>query len=395
MNDSRAAFSRRDAFMLAGVLLVTLIAYLRCLGNGFVFDDDVLIVNNPYLGEWSFLWKSLFRGLYWFTDPQLSAIVRYRPLLLIWFALNDHLFGLQPMGWHAAMVAVHLLVVWLVYKAALRLSGDRYAGLLSALLFGLMPSHAEAVVWAAGFGLVMSGGFELGALYLVMERARAWWRNWALALGLFAGALLSHEAAVAFPGLVAAYAIWLESPGATSADSDLFPRLRRALVCVAPFALEVLLYLVARRLVLGFLTSNPATPTNLASLPQLVMTVPAVIATYLAVLVIPWWAGPVHRVLPVLSPLSPGFYLPLAALAAIGSAFLLAVRNSPKRRLYLFCAAWTAIAMALLMNLRALRMDQLVHDNYLYLASFGWCLMVADWAVGVARRGVMARRLVW
>ncbi|MFZ0887714.1 MAG: tetratricopeptide repeat protein [Candidatus Binataceae bacterium] len=386
-----------DALILAAVLATTLIVYLRCLGNGFLVVDDWLITNNPYLGQWSFLWKSLLRDWYWILDPRRQNSARYRPLGLIWFALNYHLFGLKPLGWHAGMVAGHLLVVWLVYKTALRLSGDRQGGLLAALLFGLTPIHGEAMAWTCSFVVVISSGLELAAFYLFIERARAWWRNWTLALGLYAGALLSYETAVTFPGLVAAYVFLLEDvPGAGDACEPgagaVSARVRRALLSTAPFGVELVVYLIVRRLVLGSLNGSLSgvLPDTFA-----LITLPKVLLWYLFLLVVPWWAGPVHRVLPVLSLADADFYVPLAALAAIGSAFFMVVRNSQRRRLYLFCAAWIAVAMALMIDLGARQTDQLVHDAFLYLASFAWCLLVADWAVGVARWGAAMRRLVW
>lgn len=276
----------REQILLAAILLVTLLFYLRGLGNGFVSDDRSLIVGNQSLPQWSFWWKSLFRDEYWFHDPaSLPGSSRYRPLLLIWFWLNYRLFGLNPIGWHVTMLAAHLGVVCLVYKAAERLSAERNAGLLAALMFGLLPVHAEAVGWPAGFGLVMSAGFELGALYLLMGNEPTP-RQWALALGLYAAALLSHETAVAFPVLVAAYAFLLDSRG----QAMWAERFRRALVRMAPFAGEVVLYLIARRLVLGFLTNDPDLQTNDASFAQVMMTIPLVLATYMELLAVPWQA---------------------------------------------------------------------------------------------------------
>ena len=381
----------REQILLAAILLVTLLFYLRGLGNGFVSDDRSLILGNQSLPQWSFWWKSLFRDEYWGRDPaNLPCSSRYRPLLLIWLWLNYQLFALNPLGWHATMLAAHLGVVCLVFKAAQRLSTERYAALLAALMFGLLPVHAEAVVWPAGFGLVMSAGFELGAFYLLMGNGLAP-RQWALALGLYAAALLSHETAVAFPGLVAAYVFLLDSPG----QAPWVERFRRALVRVAPFASEVVLYLIARRLVLGFLTSDPDGPTNDATFAQVMMTMPLVLATYLQLLAVPWQPGPQHRVLFVTIPSSPDFYLPAIVLAALGLFVLLAISHAAHRQLYLFCIAWTLIALTPVFSLGALLKEQLVHDNYLYLASLGWCVLIANCALSLTRGSERARRWMW
>ena len=370
-----------ESATVAGILLITALVYLRCLSNGFVSDDQGLILNNHHLHEWSFLWKSMVRDEYWFGDPGSGTqSSRYRPLLLVWFWLNYHLFGFGHAEWHASMVAVHLLAVWLVFKLGARLTGERSAGLLAALLFGLMPLHAEAVVWAGGFSLVLTAAFQLGALYLIVQRApfqssqplpQRWRaaqdqtgtgragaerRNWLLAIGLYAGALLSQEAAASFPGLVLFYFLLLDAGGGTIGDEpSLARRITRALLGMAPFAVEAALYVVARRLVLGFLTSDPAAPANHFTFVQDLMTVPAVLGAYLAMLVVPWLAAPAHRVMFVTSAASPDFYLPVAILVAIGAAFLLAVHRSQRRRLYLFCAAWPLIALAPVMSLGAFR----------------------------------------
>ncbi len=48
-----------------------------------------------------------------------------------------------------------------------------------------------------------------------------------------------------------------------------------------------------------------------------------------------------------------------------------------------------------MMNLQVYYEEGFVQDRYLYLASVGWSLMVADFAVHLASRGAIGRRLVW
>ena len=377
--------------MLGGVLLFTALVYLRSLGDGFVSDDDTLVLGNPYIGQWSFLWKSLFRGEYWFAD-RVRDLARYRPLLLAWTGLNYHLFGFNPVGWHATMVAVHLVAVWLVFKVAVRLTGDGRGALLAALLFGLLPVHAEVVSWVSGFGLVMSAAFALAAFYVFIGRAES--RNWLAAMGLYALALLSHETAATLPALIGCYVFLLEQRATDESGPErMGARIRSALLCMLPFVLEVFLYLVVRARALGFVLTNPNIPVSNVTVAQVLMTVPRVFVEYLAVLAIPWMAGPSHRVLIVTSPASPHFYLSVAALLMlVGGSFVL-LRNHPRRRLYLFCLAWMALALAPAMDLFAFLEDQIVHDGYAYLASAGGCVLVADWALNLGRAGALAKRV--
>ena len=385
---------------LAGVLLVTLLLYLRCLGNGFVFDDNPMIVKNAYIGSWSFFRLSFSHDSWWYLDPlHLPASSYYRPLQDTWLGLHFHLFGLNPAGWHANMVALHLLVVWLVFRLALRLTGDRPAALLAAALFAVLPCHAEAVVWATAIPLPLTAAFELAALLLFVGRAQALYRNWAFAMLLYAGALLTHEGAVIFPVLVALYGLIFERPDRATADrstnrSTMLPtrmRATAAALSAAPFAAELLAYLAVRFLVLGFI--NRPMPLNQLTNGEALMTVPPVLIAYLGLLVMPWRASSAHHMAIVTRVGSPELWLSAAALIAIGAAFLFAVRNDRRRGLYLFCAAWMAIAIAPMMNLRGIFQGSIVQDRYLYLPSVAWCVMLADCAVRMARIGATVRRV--
>src|SRR5208282_3594276 len=144
-------------------------------------------------------------------------------------------------------------------------------------------------------------------------------------------------------------------------------------------------------LVLGFI--NRRNPVNHATIAQVLMTIPPALAIYLGLLAMPWFAGPSHRLAMVTGPSSIEFWLGLLVIAIVGVAFFWLVRNDPRRRLYLFCAAWIAIAIAPMMNLGGLFQQGLIQDRYLYMASFGWCLIAADAAVRHAGRSASARRV--
>ncbi len=394
----------RLTLMLDGVLLLTMLVYLRCLGNGFVFDDHEMIVINRYLGQWSFLWKSLVNDSWWFRDPlHLPQSSYYRPLQDIWLGIHYQLFGLVPGGWHATMIALHLTAVWVSFKIASHLTGDWRTAILVAALFGRLPIHAEAVVWPTAIPLPLSAGLELAAFYLFIARrdaarASGYWAGakWAGAMLLYGGALFTHESAVAFPAIVAAYVFLIETPpsqpGVEPGADTSAARARRSLIAAAPFAAETLAYLIVRYLVLGFI--NRRNPVNHATIAQVLMTIPPALAIDLGLLAMPWFAGPSHRLTMVTGASSAEFWLGVLVLGVAAGGFFGLVRIDPRRRLYLFCAAWIAITIAPMMNLGGLFQQGLIQDRYLYMASFGWCLMVADVAVRCAGGSASAQRLV-
>ena len=162
---------------------------------------------------------------------------------------------------------------------------------------------------------------------------------------------------------------------------------------MAPFAVEFGLYLVARRLLIGFAVGNPYFYINLLTDAQAVLTIPKVLATYLIVLAMPWRTLPNHTVLPVSSALSPEFWAPLCAIIIVVAAFMVAELRDPRRRIHLFCAAWMGVTLAPMMVLH--QMPHLVQDYYLFLPSVGWCIMLGDVIAVVARQNAGARRIAF
>ena len=393
---------------VAAILIVTAAVYLRCLGNQFVDDDLDLIVHNRYLGDWSYIWKSLIYDSAWFNNPNfLPQSPDYRPLLDLWLWFNFHLFGLHPAGWHLAMIALHLLVTWLVFQVASLLARDKWTGVLAAALFALMPLNAEAVVWPAAIAYLLNAAFELGALSAFLRtredsESPKQHRLSALSLGLYAGALLSHESAIAFPVLIAAYAFIFSGEesehreySANGTGTAIFDRMRDAIIAVWPYALEAIIYLGVRLQVLGFISRPNAFNPRPYTLGEILPQIPGVIGRDLMLLLMPWQAGPAHPMRFAFGFGWPEFYLPAAALIALCAVGFAALRNHSHRRVYLFCAAWFAIALTPMLNLNGLFVLGLIQDRYLYFPSIALCVMIADIATSFAGRGDVQAKVVW
>jgi tetratricopeptide (TPR) repeat protein len=398
---SRSAFwtkaSSRQGLWLAAIVAATGIVYLRCLGNGYVFDDHEMIILNRYIGDWSFLWKALVNDSWWFRDPaHLPQSHYYRPLQDIWLGLNYQAFGLNPIGPHALMVGLHLAAVVFAYLIAARLAGDSFAGLAAALLFGVLPVHAEAVIWATAIPESLAGTLQLSAFYFYLRyRDEGWRSGLVMALAMFGGALLSHESAIAFPVLVAAHEFLLrrtdphpsplpgQGEGTDKAGGGILNNVRQAVFVALPFVLVAIVYLGLRFAVLGFIAKRDV--NNQATLAQILLTVPTVIVHNLADIIYPFQAGPSHRIIWINSPLSPDFWMPVAGLLLIAAAGLVAIADSPHRNAYLFSVAWVFIPMLPVLNLGILYPNALVADRYLYFSSFGFCLLMGEVVAAIAR----------
>ena len=383
---------------LAAILVVTALVCGRSLGNEFVADDVYFVVHNRYLADWSFPWKSLFRDALWFEDPlHLPQSSRYRPLWDIWLWINFQLFGLHSAGWHASSIAIHLLVVWLVFRVASLLSGDRRTGLLAAALFALMPAHAEAIAWPAAVAGPLATAFQLGAFEFYLRRLGASGADgrrlrWLVySLGLFAGALLSYEVALLFPVLLAAHGFILGTNWTDRQGVGFTARMSAALTAAWPYALEAAAYLRLRSWVIKYvagvsLNINSGTPQWIA---RTMLWLPGDIAGTAMLLIMPWQTRPLHFPVRTFSIAVPGFYLPVLELAALCGAGWLLFRRNPRRRLYLFCAAWIPIPFGLIIICCK------PENRYLYFPSVGFCVMAADFAIFSAQGSQRRAKAVW
>ncbi|MGO9601843.1 MAG: tetratricopeptide repeat protein [Candidatus Binataceae bacterium] len=366
---------------LMGVLLVTLLIYLRCLSNDFVSDDHKEILTNGFIGQWSLLWRSLVHDSMWFS---LGQSCYYRPLKNLWTAFNFHLFGLHPAGWHALKILLHLSVTLLSFRAAQLLTDDVAAGLATALLFGLLPAHTEVVAYISATPEPLAAVFELAALCAFIQRIQQSPWSYLLPLMLFAGALLSFEGAIVFPLLIAAYVFLFETTAAPPSAMRAGNRLLTAFHRSAPFIVLAFVYFVARSEIVGlsgFPGAEMARGPHVAFV-QLLATLPSMILSYVEILIFPSMVGPVHRITWVNGFGSIHFYLALSILIFIAVATYLVFRQSSRKHLYLFCTFWSVLSLLPMLNV-VMTVDhrllpQVVQDRYLYLPSFGVCLLAGD-----------------
>ena len=110
----------------AGLVLLVVAVYWNSLGAPFQFDDEPAIVYNPTI-------RSLGTALH---PPANGAGVTGRPLVNLTLALNYAIGGLEPRGYHAVNIALHL-------GAALAL-----AGLLRRTLPRAGLANSEPLAWA-------------------------------------------------------------------------------------------------------------------------------------------------------------------------------------------------------------------------------------------------------
>jgi hypothetical protein len=145
------------ALLLFIALSVTSLLYIRALQNGILsWDDQWHITYNLDIQKLSLEnIKKIFTSYY--GDV-------YDPLVMIGYAVQFWVFGLNPVVFHATNILFHLANVTLVFLFTLLLSKKRGAAFLAALLFGIHPMHVESVAWITEFKDVLYVFFFLLSL---------------------------------------------------------------------------------------------------------------------------------------------------------------------------------------------------------------------------------------
>src|ERR1035437_2226660 len=170
------------------IVLITLAPYLPALRGGFIWDDDVLITENPMIKASDGLQR------FWLS----TEAPEYLPLTSSVWWLEWRLWGAHAAGYHAVSVwlhAINAVLIWMVLRR-LKIPGAWFA----ALVFAVHPVTVATVVWISEQKNILSMFFYAMAILLYLEfDERGPWRWYGLSLAAFVLALLSKTAVVMTP----------------------------------------------------------------------------------------------------------------------------------------------------------------------------------------------------
>ncbi len=354
------------------VCSLTFIAYVGTLAFGFVYDDKPVIVDNVAIRSWHYVTDSLAPhtsdGVAGFPGATL-----YRPVTALWTRLNYVAFGLNPAGWHFAMLAGHVLMTYLVFAAVKRLTGNRNTAAIAALLFGLHPVHVENVAWVSSANdLLMSLLLLSSFLAYLKFREGAKLKLWlGASLLLLALGLMSKETAAVFPLLILGFAI-LFAHSRSSGRAGLWSALKEGSVSI-PYFVILAAYLAFRRQMLHSL------PTPIAPLrwTTMILTWPSVVWFDLKHLLLPVSSSEFYSLGYVTTPGLQNFLLPVLLLLIAGIAAWCGISKLANPRLGVFAIVWVVLPILPCLYLRAIAADNFVHDRFLYLPSVGIVILIA------------------
>lgn len=192
----------------AGIAVAVAAAYWGGLHGAFVFDDLDSIPGNASIREFSTA-----------LAPPAAATVSGRPFLNLTFALNYALGGLNPLGYHAFNVVIHVLAALALFGIVRRTLATPAAGsharracvataFAAALLWALHPLQVESVEYIVQRAESLMGLLYLLTLYAFIRHAEegksaAVWAS--VAFGSCLLGMATKEAMVTAPIMVLLY----------------------------------------------------------------------------------------------------------------------------------------------------------------------------------------------
>jgi protein O-mannosyl-transferase len=339
-----------QALVLCAVGAVT---YLDALGNPFLWDDKLLVVENRFLRSPRFLAEVFSSGI--FQGAGLASQF-YRPVQMLSYMLDYAVWGTRPFGYHLTNVLLHLLAGLLVWRLARRLVAPGWAALWVAASFLVHPVQVEAVTYVAGRADILATLCLLGATACVLRGAAdagAGPRWLAPAALLYALALLGKEMAVVYPFLLAALGL-VGVPGPPAGLDR-----RRVWCAVAAMAGVLAAYGVLR---LG-VDVHAGRPPAWTPFPAVLWLVPRTVVAYLALFLFPLHLHMERLVLPART-------LGAVVAVAVVLASWWAVRpEGAWRRAWLTGATWFGVCLLPVANVVSL--NAAMAEHWLYLPSLG------------------------
>jgi tetratricopeptide (TPR) repeat protein len=148
-NSLKEMFVKDKSFLLSIILIIVLgfAVYSNSLNGKFVWDDKVLVRDNPYIRSFSNI-----------TDVFTKNIGKgagindysYRPVQLVTYMVDYLFWKLKPVGYHFTNVFLHILAALSIYGLILLLFKDKLLSFLASIFFVTHPIHTEAVSYISG-----------------------------------------------------------------------------------------------------------------------------------------------------------------------------------------------------------------------------------------------------
>lgn len=376
----------------AVVLIVTLgiVIYAWSLPNEMFWDDDDFILKNRYIKDWKYLPEFFSQNLV--AGAHLNSNY-WRPLLLMVFATEWHLWKEWTPGWHAVNTGFHLADTVLLFMIILALFRNRTLALFTALIFLTHPIQVETVVYVNSLGDSLSVFFMFSSIYLYLkyrlsQKPAAVSPLYYASIAMFPLALLSKESGILLPCFIGICDFIILNPQKT-----FLQRVLIILRSIWPFALMAAVYILLRATKLNFVNTFNFynEDTEFTSSPWLrLINFFQVLQIYFGLIFFPYDLR-VERLLEV----PKTFFQPAVIFGSVVFSGLItaAFANWKKRPLITFGVLWFFIGLILTSNL-FVAINALVYEHFLYVPLIGIALIVVWLSIQYAQKHTMQETFI-
>ena len=373
-NTGRESFRRPSAWpdsALVAILVALAVApYLGILANGFAYDDNTQVLNNPYLQNFGHL-REIFSTTVWSYVGAQGVTNYYRPMMTFGYLLCYQIFGPLAYGFHFASLALHVGVVGLLFLVTRRLTANRLVAFIAGALFALHPIHVESVAWiAAVTDLQLTFFYLLTFLCFLKLAAPGGGRSPAMQLamaGSFVLTLFSKEQAFTLPALATVYEHFCRDDRSETTLAQKAGRYYLLWLLAAT-------YLLFRVRFFGALA--PVLQISDLTWPQTFLSATALFGQYMLKLLWPAQLCAFYVFHRSTSLLEPRVVLGLVSLLAVVVLLLVLWRHA---RAPSFALLWMLATLAPVLNPRWMGANVFT-ERYLYLPSVGFSWLAA-WAI--------------
>ena len=350
--------SWKTSLPLFALFLITLAVYYPSLQGGFLNIDD-----QYYVDENEFVRDLSLKGIYKiFTS---IIVVNYFPLQILSYAIDYHLWGLNPFGYRLGNLIFHLGNAFLVFFLLRRLlAGRTWLSFAGSLIFSLHPVNVESVAWVSERKNVLSVFFLLLsflAYFRYLEGKRKG-LDYGLSLGLYVLSILAKVSSVVFPLLLILYDMCFTTRSRKEWIKDKIPFF---LMSAFFSGLAVYIYHL-QKIIPGYHGGHPI---------HNFLTMANVVVEYILSLFVPLYLNFYYDTRLVQSL---GEYQFLLSFSFLLLVTVLAIRWYRKERPLFFSLLWFFIPLLPVLNIVPIAI--LRADRYLYLPSVGFAYFLT-WGI--------------
>lgn len=360
-------FKKHPDFAIAlALFLGGIILYTNTLGNEMFWDDEDFILRNEYLRDWRFLPKFFSENV--IAGANLLSNY-WRPVLLLVFSLEWHLWGDWAPGYHFVSMIFHIADGILLYFLIWQVFQRRALAAAAAFIFLFHPAQVETVAYANSLGDSLAAFFIFGGMVGSLRTGRS-----SLAVLAFVLALLSKETAIVMPALLGlAYFFQNSVSGGRQKFKVFFAELFRK---TAALWIVAGIYLILRATVLNFQNSFNLYVGSSQEAPAFITRFWTFFKVFLVYGKLLFWPVDLHMERTIEPASSPSSLPVILGFSLVWGLILLAVLTWRRYPEASFGIAWFFIALLPVSNL-LVPINASLYEHWLYVPMIGIFLGVA------------------